>query len=234
MKKPLFFLGDIHGNLQVVQNLIKKYDLRDCIIIQVGDFGIGFERENKELNRLIFLNKTLKNRNIEFYVLRGNHDDPSYFTGKYQLSNLKLMPDYSVIINGDSNILLVGGAISVDRITRKEGSSWWAKEKFVLDSKKLEHLKNFKIDIVATHNAPRFCYPQTTSGIPQDYINRDPKLLTDVENERNELSNFYEILKKDHTISYWYYGHFHYHHLMVENDTVFCLLDINEMKEFYG
>lgn len=45
--QPIFLLGDIHGNFYVIINLIHKYDLHDCLIFQLGDFGIGFNYNKK-------------------------------------------------------------------------------------------------------------------------------------------------------------------------------------------
>ena len=35
--------GDIHGDVNVITDFIKKMELHNCAIIVAGDFGIGFE-----------------------------------------------------------------------------------------------------------------------------------------------------------------------------------------------
>ena len=38
---------------------------------------------------------------FEGFVVRGNHDNPAYFTGEFDTDNLKLLPDYTVVnVNG--------------------------------------------------------------------------------------------------------------------------------------
>ena len=44
----IFYLGDIHGNFNLINQYIKQYDLKDAHIIQVGDFGVGFNTLEKE------------------------------------------------------------------------------------------------------------------------------------------------------------------------------------------
>jgi len=75
----LIFSGDWHGEFKEVIKEIKRLDLRDCTIFQVGDFGIGFETKRKEIKTLEYFDNTLKVRNIKVYATRGNHDDKSYF-----------------------------------------------------------------------------------------------------------------------------------------------------------
>lgn len=35
--ESIFYLGDIHGNWTCIYDHVIKYDLKNCIIIQVGD-----------------------------------------------------------------------------------------------------------------------------------------------------------------------------------------------------
>ena len=60
----IVFTGDWHGEYDRAYRKIKSLDLRDLTIVQVGDFGIGFERRKKDLRKLDVLNEQLKGRNI--------------------------------------------------------------------------------------------------------------------------------------------------------------------------
>ena len=146
----MIFLGDIHGNCAwlryVIENNQSAY--RNQTIIQVGDFGVGFTTEYNDNKTLEDLDKFLSKFNIIMYVLKGNHDNPLYFKGNHIFNNLKLMPDYSVIEVEGSKILLVGGALSIDRsdrlkymqIAASQGisrESYWFDEAFALDEKKI-------------------------------------------------------------------------------------------------
>ena len=115
----IFFCGDIHGEYDVIPNFIRDHKLYNVAVIVVGDFGIGFEVMKTEIKRLNYLNNRMKHTNSKLFAIRGNHDNPLYFTGEFDKSNVKLLPDYTILNLNDNNILCIGGAISVDRKQRK-------------------------------------------------------------------------------------------------------------------
>src|ERR1035437_4686862 len=174
----VFVLGDIHGDFSVIASWIVNNVITNSIIVQVGDFGIGFNNNQAEyLKQLDFV--VGSHENI-LYVVRGNHDNPSCFAEnnntsvsiygrqgdldssdlEYAIRNLKniqLLPDYTVLdINGEK-WLFVGGSISIDRKHRVLGQSYWPEEIFVYDESKISELEG--IDRVVTHISPDFCTP---------------------------------------------------------------------------
>lgn len=231
--------GDWHGDWKTVIAEIKRLDLRDCTIIQAGDFGIGFETKKKDLAALKYLNVTLKSRNIQLYAIRGNHDNPAWFDGSVATSNIKLLADYSVVEVDGAKVLCVGGAISIDRKPnpeqldyrgkewkgRKENVNYWTNEPFVFDLEKAKSISD--IDIVVTHSAPDFCEPRGKSGLAT-WIKYDRGLIEECAKERNDHSKLYDILVANGCpLKYWFYGHFHYYHREEFQNTDFILLDIN-------
>jgi hypothetical protein len=60
----IFYLGDIHGNFNLINQYIKMYDLKDAHIIQVGDFGVGFNTFEKEKRLLQMTHDVLVKNNI--------------------------------------------------------------------------------------------------------------------------------------------------------------------------
>jgi hypothetical protein len=38
----IMYLGDLHGNFNLINQYLKRFDIKDAYIIQVGDFGVGF------------------------------------------------------------------------------------------------------------------------------------------------------------------------------------------------
>jgi DNA repair exonuclease SbcCD nuclease subunit len=230
-------MGDLHGNFDYLRYIIKisqdKY--RNTVIIQTGDFGVGFIKYQRQANVLGEFNKFLKLYNIVMYCIAGNHDDRSYFDGKFVLSNLKLMPDYSVLEIEGSRILLIGGAISVDRTDRKLNESYWINEKFVLDKEKIGKLEN--IDIVATHTAPDFCRPFNTLGFGElvnHYSKQDEFLKHELTLERQSLTEMWNLLKEKNKVEYYFYSHFHSSYSMFYDNCRFVLLDTNEMYDHKG
>jgi predicted phosphodiesterase len=226
--------GDIHGNYSEIINFLEKYNLSNVVIIVAGDFGIGFEYYKKEISRLNHFNEKLKKYKSTIFAIRGNHDDPSYFHGKFDTKYIKLIPDYTIINLNDINILCVGGAVSIDRTIRKKylfgrGRDWWINETFYYDNDKLENIKN--IDVVITHSSPNFTYPYIKNNLV-DWMEKDIHLKSDIEHERSAIANlYYKLIENNNIIKHWYYGHYHTHNEMEFNNTKFTCLDINDFKE---
>ena len=239
----IIFSGDWHKDFKKIIKEIKRFDLRDCTIFQVGDFGMGFETMKKDLRTLAYLNRELKTRSIQLYAIRGNHDDPKYFDGSISTSNVKLLPDYSTLKVDGQNILCIGGAISIDRKPntqqvdkygkpwkgRKEGINYWTDEGLVYKPELLKDLND--IDIVITHSAPDFCEPRSKGGL-SIWAMEDPGLIEECAVERNNLSKIYDYLKANKCpLKHWLYGHFHSSVREQFENTNFILLDINEFYE---
>ena len=69
----LLYLGDIHGNFNVIHQYVKMYGITDAHIIQVGDFGVGFNTVEKEKRLLGMYHTQLVNNNVHVWAIRGNH-----------------------------------------------------------------------------------------------------------------------------------------------------------------
>jgi len=244
--KPIYILGDIHGNFNHLMWKIRNDKMKDCIIFQVGDFGIGFTTEFNDMNTLGLLNRFLIEKNIEMYVIRGNHDNPKFFDGHLinHFENLHLLPDYTVIELAGKKILAVGGAVSIDRkqrlgemqMYRRKGHEtelYWFDELFVLDEEKLKDVEG--IDVVITHTAPNFCHPTNKLGfgyLVEQFAQDDDKLLEDLVKERNDVTRMWELLKeKNPNIKYHFYGHFHANHSAIINGVEHKLVGINEFHD---
>ena len=84
--KPLLFLGDHHGSWGTLFDIIGEKNIESCNIISVGDLGIGFKyKKESEYSQSEKLSKMFKERNIHFFGIRGNHDDPYFFKGKNRI-----------------------------------------------------------------------------------------------------------------------------------------------------
>jgi predicted phosphodiesterase len=251
MKKQLFFMGDIHGNYAVLKHRVKSRKITDATIIHVGDFGVGFSKYERDVERLVDLNEFLESKNVIVYVCRGNHDNPIFFNGQHIYSNLKLVEDYTVLNINDKNILMVGGALSIDRVPRRKANTdsiyatmeeryYWSTEVFVLDEEKLKNTKD--IDIVVTHTCPDFSYPVNLNGdfprVVTQFASGDPSLIKDLMEERELLTKFWKLVCENSKPTHYYYGHFHssneenIHGLsgVVPMTTKFTCLGIDELK----
>lgn len=229
------FLGDIHGLFKTTMEKMDRMRISDCFVIQVGDFGIGYSSFETELSYLNKLDTFCRERNIIMYVIRGNHDSPEYFNGNFIFNNLKLMPDYSVVEIDGKKILLIGGAVSVDRENSKKKEleeaekgniikKYWKDEVFNLELDKVKHLSD--IEIVVTHSSPNYCFPLIDNISHID----DKELVNDVMKEREDIAKLFEVLTIKNNITHHIYGHFHNSNEEVHNNCKHILLGISEFK----
>ncbi len=238
----MIFSGDLHNLFKKLLQEIERLDIRDETIINQGDSNIGFYRDS--ISQLVNeVNPALKHRNIHLYIVRGNHDDPRFFMGKYLnlFSNIHLVPDYTLLNISGKNILFIGGAISVDRVKRKEIElnnenlagqmvTYFENEglRFTPDDrKKIEEMRG--VDIVVTHTAPRWCEPLLNLS-NEDDVNLSKELVI----ERNLMSEILEIIFANNDVQYHFYGHFHAHYnTEYKGVQHYCLGEL-ELKFIYG
>ena len=223
--KSIVFLGDHHGVWWELLWELENKKIRDCYVVSVGDCGMGFVDKKTELSRIQTLNDDFKSQNINFLGIRGNHDDPSYFTGddRIQLSNFELIEDYSVCEYNSKLIQLIGGAVSIDRTGRTVGVSYWEDEGVVFNKEFCQ-----KVDILVTHTAPSYCFPQQFNEMVYGWAREDAYLLEDLTDERAVMDEIFKLCSP----SLHLYGHFHSSWTERVNGCVSKLLDINELWEY--
>lgn len=241
MEKRIIYLGDIHGNFNLIKSFVKRFNITNAIIIQVGDFGIGFKKLEKEKAELDLVNEELVKRDITVYAIRGNHDKPEYFENDpFGLSNIKMLPDYTVLNINDKNILCIGGAVSIDRWDRKrddllyDRESYWETERFNPDYDRVSEMRN--IDIVVTHTAPSYCEIDNSNGFGhyvESFMYNDDLLRKDLIEEREQMDRLFAILTQHNDITHHYYGHFHRSATFNRDGIIHRLLNIGEFYEEY-
>jgi hypothetical protein len=220
--KPLLFLGDHHGEWSYLIDIIDNKQISNCYLISVGDSGIGFTDNATQIKNANYLNYEFKERNIVFMSIRGNHDDPDYFQGddRVALDNFELIEDYTLMEYDDKKIQFIGGAVSIDRTSRTEGRSYWEEEVVKLDRDKCK-----EVDILVTHTAPSWCFPQQFNQTVYDWVNEDAYLLEDLTDERAIMDEIFKLCKPYLHL----YGHFHSSWTEEINGCKHKLLDINEI-----
>ena len=155
-----FAVGDVHNKwLGTIGEHVKQFrddierseklDVANVGYLQVGDFGIGHTNDIREdVDRLFALDRILQEFRSYLYIIRGNHDDPSWFKAenfkevKDKLENIMFIPDYTVLTLDLENFLFVGGAISIDRVPNrtKAWPAYWTDEGFIYDEEKIKKL----------------------------------------------------------------------------------------------
>ena len=242
----LMFLGDIHGNFNLINQYLKRFDIKDAHIIQVGDFGVGFTTLVKEKRTLELTHTELVKRNVFVYAIRGNHDYKPYFDNDpFGFTNIKLLKDYTVLNLEGKNILCIGGAVSIDRKMRKTknqmigrydiktgNESWWPDEIFNWEDEKLVDLRD--INIVVTHNAPDYCVPDNSNGFGgfvNQFIAADPALKMDLLDERRMITMAFQTIKMYNEIEMHLYGHFHRSDVTTIDGVQHRVLGVGELWE---
>lgn len=228
--ESILMMGDIHGDYF----FLKRYlgIAKNSLLIQVGDFGLGFKQHVSENLMLEVINDICVENNNHLLVIRGNHDDPSAWEDgsdyNKELSNILFIPDYTHININEKDVLFVGGAVSVDRTIRSEGSSWWPDEVLKPIPDKLK-----PCDILITHTCPSYHNkPCKVDEFLRGYVERDLDLLDDLVEERSLVDEIVEIVKPKLNV------HGHFHNAVVSEKEFewgvckFQTLDISELLEF--
>lgn len=251
--RDTFVIGDTHGDFVDFYNWQMRFGVKDFNIIHVGDIGVGFPHYKQ--NWLEKLNRGFARRGIKFYGIRGNHDNPKYFDGTHQYSNLQLVPDETVLKIEDKNYFFYGGAVSVDRQNRKQGWDYWRGEK-TNKFNTANLLSHKSIDTVITHSCPRRVIPvpfptnvgqgtvqrfanaytpdirtmtQRFEGVEREKRLADPHLIDDMNEELDRMDKLEELLQSNFEIREWYFGHFHKSMTTRIMGTRYQCLDISEI-----
>lgn len=208
----IYVVGDIHGKMrELVFKITHSLNLRDSLFVVLGDIGFGFERRGYYDSLYRKISNRLESHNNKILCLRGNHDDPSYFSGETSLNypRLSVISDYSLLDLNGRSALVIGGATSLDgewRRSRNVGYSsvgspkrfWWDDEG--IDMVDLDTLN--RVDLVLSHEAPS-CFDLETIRFPETTAEEYNRAIK----EREYLS---EVCKKV-SPSRWYFGHHHKH-----------------------
>jgi Icc-related predicted phosphoesterase len=233
-----YAIGDIHGNLKRIREVVENRDLRGDTIIQVGDFGMGYHPKNDKRN-LQKLNEYLAGRDCTLWVIRGNHDDPAFFDGKHHLSHVNLVKDYTVAEIEGLKYLFCGGATSIDRMLSIDRMftaetygytepCYWPGEKFVLRPDLIEGIG--QLDVVVTHTAPEWCHPDNKNGFGHfvtEFFKDDPNLERDLRRERADMTELFGMIA-DRGARLHLYGHYHQSRVTVGDHMTHVLLNIGE------
>ena len=244
--KQVIVSGDIHGDFKgVVFKLCVQYSLKDTLLIVAGDCGFGFEKPGYYETIYNQVARRLRKANNWVVFLRGNHDDPAYFSEeKMNYNRWRCIPDYTIIQACGHNILCVGGATSIDRQTRREENArrrerghlqtavWWPDEEPMFLPTEIETIPaTIQVDTVVTHTAPSFCPLESKQGL-KSWAAMDPSLIQDVDRERKTLDAIFGCLRLNgQPVERWLYGHFHQTWRGEREGILFSMLDIEEFKE---
>lgn len=238
--------GDIHGDFKsMVFKLCVQYGCTDTLLIVAGDCGFGFERPGYYEQVYHSVAGRLRKSNNWVVFIRGNHDDPSYFSEeKIAYKRWRTIPDYSVIRACGHSILCIGGAISIDRRQRWEENArrrelghlqtavWWPDEAPQFRPDEIDSMPaEIQIDTVVTHSAPSFCQLNAKHAL-RSWAAMDPALMDDVDAERKTMDQIHKCLAGNgHPVERWIYGHFHQSWSSCIHGIEYSMLNVLEFKD---
>jgi predicted phosphodiesterase len=224
----LDIIGDTHGKNTSITRWAEVGDTEN--LIHVGDYGIGFKGSYPKTVKLgQLLNETGKN----VYVVRGNHDDPSFFDGRIyggSYGGIHFVKDGTIANWKDKNILFNGGAVSIDRFNRINHIDMWETENF----SPLNEIDT-EIDYLVTHSS----FPEVSSfpilgDMVKVFAKRDENLVSDLTNEAKAIKEWlnYLIGRQEKQIKIWHYGHFHKSFVSNYEGIKCVCLNIEEIRPF--
>lgn len=224
----VYVTGDKHGFFGHVFEFLNKMNTnKNDVLIILGDAGINYYKNKSEFKKKLRLDKAP----ITYMLVRGNHEErPSgdnfremficndLFSGTFivekDLPSILYMIDgniYSFKINGqEKNVLVIGGAYSVDKYYRlKMQSSGYSEYKWFPDEQlSTQEMHNIKmnlfdneikhVDYVLTHTCPLSKEPHEMfmSGIDQLHVDKS-------------MENYLEDINRMIDYDKWYCGHWH-------------------------
>ena len=226
----VYICGDTHGDIDYhklntyhfpEQKQMDKNNPSDFLII-CGDFGGVWDLGDTDR----YIQNWYNSKPWITLFVDGNHENhdaldamevSEWNGGKvHKISDriIHLMRGQVYTIEGKTYFTM-GGAASIDKYWRKEGSSWWAREmpseaEYNEGLDNLEKVNN-KVNYIITHTAP------------EDLATR----LTRFDVSRDRLTSYLGIIRETVEFDHWFFGHFH---MDVDRGKYTCLYRSTPMK----
>lgn len=207
--KRIVFAGDWHGNANfaLAATALAHYEHKADVILHTGDFGYDFTP-----GFLAALNDLLMRQNMALMFVDGNHENFDWLLSQPVDKKTRLRPLAERIWHiprgtkwtwGGVRFLGLGGAVSIDKLARVPGESWWPQE--ALTSPQLIKARRVgQVDVMITHDCPTDVFiPGVDDGRPVPVSWRP--MLAECHANRAKLAGVVNAVKP------WLLVHGHYH-----------------------
>lgn len=176
--------GDWHGNtawvcnyaIPVAAQALTERAASRRILIQLGDFGFSPATYQPDMQAL---DSSLAEHDMELWWIDGNHEEwpaiqelvrtgirteePPEAVKLWDSSRITYLPRGTRWTWHGKTWLAVGGAVSVDRLLRKEGVSWFPDEEITEeDAERI--IRGGPADVLLAHDVPLCWFPQGLSA----------------------------------------------------------------------
>ena len=236
----LLCVGDVHTNIEALQELISTVDKDISAVLQVGDFELyqskaSIDQEKKYLEKLNkmedarrlkskLLNLELKPFDIPVYYIKGNHDDFDNLGSTYlKYLNIHYINQGEIL---DIDGVKIGGVGGIHSPIRKELKAeeleGYDRRFYTLEEVRsvVRKALSTNIDVVLTHQAPTGLIPERNTKRWKPYWDEGTK-------------DFVDLLKMP-KLRWYIHGHHHVNYTKKVGD-VNCvgLGNFNKNKESY-
>lgn len=180
----ILLLGDVHGQTGWLKLAIRAAStLGISRILQLGDFGF-WPHYGSGQEFLKLAQSYLDREGVELWWVDGNHENhdwiaeqPHDYNGFWRHGSIVHIGRGARWEWGGRTFLGCGGAYSIDKPRRIEGSSWWAGE--TITEADIRRCVGPTVDVLVTHDAPlgaqNIMGPATVGdkdSYPESYANR--------------------------------------------------------------
>ena len=210
----IYVCGDTHIPLDIGKLSMKNFSeqakmTRNDFVIILGDFGLLWRKDKTFFHWL----KWLEEKPFTLLWLDGNHENHEWLRSLplsewhggmvHRIAgNILHLERGSIFSLEEKYFFVMGGAASVDRTFRVEGSSWWrdevpsmAQAYAALQNIESHHAAGRRIDFVLSHTCPEDIIPKMFHIDPMP----DPTSLI--------LTEVQELVQDE--VQGWYFGHWH-------------------------
>lgn len=205
----IIIAGDTHGDLLQIDMLIAAAKSEGAaLIIQVGDFGFLWSTNN-----LGDIERSLAAAGVELWWLDGNHENfdmlgrlgasPDDTDATQLTDHVKYLPrGFRFEIDGCS-FMAFGGAVSVDKGSRKPYVSWWPQEN--VTAGQVMRVDDEPVDVLLSHDAPGANIQLTSFLNGPKAMRLAPSLTAESEASRRLVETVYDTVRPKLAV----HGHYH-------------------------
>jgi hypothetical protein len=216
--------GDWHGNTKWALHAIRRicerlHEESPKIILQAGDFGVwhppGMEiwtfggKEHSRLSYLSALDEVLFDNDAQLWFVDGNHEDHNMLAelaasqpgadSVWLTSRIKWLQRGHRWNWHRKTWLALGGAVSVDKLLRKEGVDWFPQEE-ITDAQEALIIAGGHADVLLCHDAPS-CEPLSLMVPSAAWLPMIPR----AEDHRERMERICRAVKPSQV----FHGHYH-------------------------
>jgi Calcineurin-like phosphoesterase len=229
--------GDTHGDTGSVERAFARARREGVkLVIIAGDFGYGWRVCGGECRFTKRVSALAAEYDVDCWWIDGNHEHFDLLTevGAYGATvptevapRVWYVPRGTVLPVGDSRVLFIGGAHSVDKAYRSPHVSWWPQEEITF-AEANRALDAEDVDVVIAHDT---CHTDFHTILGKGLEDSDARHMV-YKNDQDFPGSIpnrttLEAIWNHHRPPLWVHGHYHFSYEQTVRGTLFVGLDCN-------